>query len=293
MGIFILQCALSILHAAMACHQGETVEARWIDGTYKVATILEVRDGPAGTCGQYKLSWYHTRVCEDTTHEYYGDAKAFNSFCIVSRDALRNCKEKLCKDAPAAAKADRDSQSSEEASSTKVTMIYVTLGALGLAACCVLAGICCQACCVVFEEVDEEKAGADMKSPSRRGSNLWTISPTSIASSPVAKWFASSPVAKWPSKRSRVAAQPDPIAPVVVKTLAQPELCADPRLKQLPPPWPRLAHGPENLPGGPPEVMNAQESELRQAAREYGAPPQEWRQSRTKSLKRPPELQIP
>lgn len=274
---------------AQACRQGETVEARWVDGTFKVATILEVRDGPSGICGHYRVSWYHTRVCEDTNHEYYGDTESYSGFCVVSRDALRKCKEELCKNVDSAAEAKKNSSKKETSDddSGEDMMIYIALGAMVLSACCVLARLCLHACCLPFQEIDEEKSSVDATSPSKKSGELWTISPTSVASSPIAKWLDTTRKAvRQPSKK--VAPHNEPVAPAVVKVFAQPQRNSSPQ---------HLVRGPEELSKGPAEVVAAHEIGLRQAARAYGMPPQEWRQSRSnylesKSLKRPPPLEM-
>merc|ERR550537_1574983 len=59
---------------------------------------MEVRDAAPGMCGQYRLSWHHDAgVCEETTHEYWGDTIQSKTFCVVSREAIRKCKQELCK----------------------------------------------------------------------------------------------------------------------------------------------------------------------------------------------------
>lgn len=331
-----MRVALTILamHGAAACRQGEMIEARWIDGTFKVATIMEVRDRPDGTCGQYKLSWYHSRVCEDSTNEYWGDTARANGFCVVSRDAIRKCKEKLCEPASAADKKARSSSNDE--SSSKATMVYISLGCLGLAACCACMRCCCQAFCQSLDEVDEEKGsdrqspiGRFVLSPNGRGNALWPLSPASIASSPVGKWFdttrrqaqslASSPVARWigkpvwPSNKSKKSVvQPEPIAAAVAEKHAQPQPCTKtiqdyPHLQRSMLYAPHVQDYPPGLSPGmiqttPPSsassMIQTQDGKLREAARAYAPPQQQWRQSRTnhltsqtKSMRRPPALE--
>lgn len=305
-----MQCSLAITmfisHGASACQQGETVQARWIDGTFKMATIVEVRDGPDGTCGQYKLSWRHTRICEDSTNEYWGDGSQAQAFCFVSRDSLRECKRELCRVAGPVAAPNQNSKPSKEEKSVENSSVshfgkiaVIALSCLGLAACCVCARISLHLFCPQCVETDEEKA-TDAISPFSRGGDLWSRSPAKIPRSPAARnlWARSpsskvskSPIARWMDKTRKTAwpsnergikivARPAPVAAVVVaEKHAQPER------------WIGDRHGsacPEDLRGCQQSSSQTHVATLRQAAqvyvppaRVYAPPPQPWRDSAT------------
>lgn len=285
MRVAVLKCILVILvgRCAVACQPGEKVDARWIDGSWKAATIVEVQDGPDGTCGQYRLSWHHTRMCEDSTNEYWGDRPSDQAFCFVSRDAIDTCKEELCKRGISVAAKRQTSKSPEKSHSSGEYLGGITmtvLGLLGGIGCCICARICFQMSCPQVGEVDEEKA-MDAVTPSSRGGTLWTFSPSAksdsfwarrsptISSSPMARWINKTRTPTLPSNvNTKIVVQPNPVAVKLANNHSQPER------------WTGTT-SPEHLSGN----AEAFDKALRQAAQVFVAPsrvyapsPQQWRQ---------------
>lgn len=198
---------LLALHCAVACQQGEIVEARWTDGTFREATIVEVRDGPGGTCGQYRLSWHHTEICEDTSYEYWGDDLNMHSFCLVSRDSIRKCRQELCghsksKDYSIYAGLN-ESESTEEDSSDRHVVPIVILVFLSLAFCCICLRRSVHHLCHC-SEVDEE-TGMDAAAPVAPPNDLWALTPKVERQHAKASWASSSPMAKWAMNSSPMA----------------------------------------------------------------------------------------
>lgn len=298
-----LQGTLAILVAqcAVACSPGELVEARWVDGTFKEATITEVRDGPAGFCGQYKLSWTHSPVCDDSTDVYWGDRSRSSAFCLVSRDAIKKCKQELCKrSSPIVATTQSSNSSQKEDSSGSDFKRIALISCLGFLLCCIIsATLWLQSCCArsaESEEDDEEKASGGV-SPFGKGGALWSLSPsakgatlwtrhtsTSWVSSPMAKRIANRREAGWPPRSNRkVVALPAPVAAVVVEKQTQPQNWSHPH---------NVARI-EDLSGCAPGMVQTPDPTLRQAAqvcapraqRTYAPLPQPWRQVAPESEK--------
>jgi len=201
-----LQYAILFLtvHDVVSCQKGENVEAVWTDGSWRAATILEVRDLSNGMCGSYRIAWHHTRICEDTSTEYWGDDLKANTFCVVSRNSIRMCEKELCRWSGTAA-TNSNSYSNyestgtglqnEEESNRHVGPI-VALVVLSLFACC----ICLRRAvkeCYETHEVDVEKA-IDAATPSAR----WALTPKSMNSSPMAKWIDKTRRAAGPSNKN-------------------------------------------------------------------------------------------
>lgn len=214
--ITFLPMVICAMRSAIACQKGEVVEARWRDGSYKEATILEVRDEPGGKCGHYRLAWHHTHVCEQTNHGYWGDDRqAQAQFCLVSRDAIRKCKQELCgqhtpPDYSVYAGLEESESSGEEEDSDRHVAPLAALAFFSLAFCCICLRRGAHHLCQSPEEVDEEK-GMDAAAPVERTNDLWALTPKVerqdakvISSSPSAKWaMNSSPMAKWLDKHRK------------------------------------------------------------------------------------------
>lgn len=277
----ILQCILGVqllVHDAAACRQGETVEARWIDGSFKVATIVDVRDGPGGTCGQYELSWHHTHVCDSSSNEYWGDKADVKAFCFVSRDGINKCNEQLCEWPPGVASTKENADSPEEEDSSgpdnsAITKIALAcLGCVALVACCVSARWCAHLCFSQNDDVDVENA-SNAPSPCRSSTLFsWSLSPKSINSSPLAKWFERTQRPTWPSRQNVV--QPSPVATKVAQKHCQPERSTH----QLVPSSPGT--------GFPPIADETQGNTLRQAACIHVTSQAQFMQSQPKPPKR-------
>lgn len=324
--VSVLQCTLVILVArgAKACQVGEVVEARWTDGSWKRATIEEVRDGPNGMCGQYKLAWHHTRICEDATtnSQYWGDDMHVASRCLVSRGAIHECKQELCK------WGGEESPASEDSSENHTGLI------VAMACILLLVLLCCRVCVRLgavsgqVHDVDEENAMGTV-TPVGGGNDLWALTPKSMNSqksfaSPMAKWigphFNKTRRAARPSDTSKkIIVQPDPVAAVaplqlpvaarqhganakpVQQNQAQPERWRD-RLDTSLPDAPLTK---SIYPEAPPRKHRTQGTGLRQAAQVSGVPSQpegqppqlptllQHRHGPTKSRKKPPLQGVP
>jgi hypothetical protein len=217
MRAFVLQC--TSLTLAVACQSGEVVKARWTDGTWRKATIVDVRERPDGVCGQYRVVWHHNHICEDPTITGH-DTRVSMNFCLVSRDAIQSCKHELCRWGPTVeSEKSKSSGTGADEESNRHVAIIVVLVSLLLACCCVYR-------CVVQHdagqyEVDEEK-GMEAGTPCgtsrslKSGRSFWNFTPKSVASSPTAKRISKARMAAGPSKKEkRIAAQPEPVAPVL------------------------------------------------------------------------------
>jgi len=194
----VLHCTIVVLllHVAVACQKGENIEALWHDGTWKEATIVEVREGSDGICGQYRLSWRHTRLCEDTATQYWGDTNqaVSRSFCLLSRDRLRKCSLDLCK--WTSEESSSSGSDSSEAKSNRHVGPTVVLAMLSLFVCCVCLRYTIKHNCCRGQEFDVEKA-ISVSSPVHKtnavlfrqysGNALSAFTPKSTNSSPMAR----------------------------------------------------------------------------------------------------------
>eukprot|EP00746_Dinoflagellata_sp_MGD_P161566 gnl/MRDRNA2_/MRDRNA2_88768_c0_seq1.p1 gnl/MRDRNA2_/MRDRNA2_88768_c0~~gnl/MRDRNA2_/MRDRNA2_88768_c0_seq1.p1 ORF type:complete len:371 (+),score=49.04 gnl/MRDRNA2_/MRDRNA2_88768_c0_seq1:63-1115(+) len=286
----VLQCTLVILAAqiAVACQNGEVVNARWTDGTWKRATILEVRNGADGICGQYRLAWHHTYICEDPTITG-DDTRVAMSFCLVSRDSIQSCKQELCKWGHAVEsekfKSSVTSADGESESGLHGALLVAVIF-LSLACCCICLRFGLQQCSAPHE-VDEEE-GMDACTPCGSGRSLksgrsfWNFTPKSQLSKSATFSSMEKPLG-WITKARR-SAEPS----IEDKTIVmQPK-----RVAAVLPPKNQIVKlqiaeqkyvQPEKGTGGhdplrPPIMLQTSSSALRHAARSYGgssvAPPQ-------------------
>lgn len=206
-----------LVHSALACQKGEIVEAMWIDGTYMEATIKDVRDGPEGMCGSYRLAWHHTEICEVGRSEYWGDGLDARSFCVVSRESIRRCAQELCRWSGTTAefqtysdyKSSGSGSEEEEEDPNRHVAPIAALVICTLLVCCVVARFAVKQC-YETHEIDVEK-GTPAGTPSGA---LWAFTPKSTTSSKAAKWIDRTRRAAGPSNKNVktiVDIQPEPV----------------------------------------------------------------------------------
>jgi len=191
-----------VLHSALACQNGEVIEAKWTDGTWRKARIVEVQDGPGGTCGRYRLSWQHTHICEGPRNMWDDGSRGLR--CFVSRESIRFCRQELCRRTDSAESS--DSVATNESSDRIGAIIALSVTSFALLLICVRVG---HRMYNQSYEFDEEKA-TDVATPVGRGLS-WT--PKSMNSSPVAKWTDKMrKAAQSSSKNEKILTQPEPAA---------------------------------------------------------------------------------
>lgn len=201
------------VNVVVACQSGEVVKARWTDGTWMKATIIEVRDKPNGVCGQYRVVWHHNDICEDPTITGH-DTRVSMTFCLVSRDYIQGCKQELCRSGNLV-KSQSSGAGESEDSNRHVTVVLSIVFVLLF---------CCCACRSLQQryashENDEEKGmGAGTPSTGRSlksGRSFWNLSPKSATSSPMAKWINKARRAPGPARDGKkIVTQSAPIASV-------------------------------------------------------------------------------
>lgn len=195
-----LLCVTAAQAGDRLCKEGDKIEARWTDGSYKVATIMEVRRG--GTCGIYKITWGHTQVCGESSSNFWGDDTNSKAFCLIGKEAIRP--GPACPaDLPC-----HDRTSSEDTTTTpppdendrsNTTVVFAILGVVA----CPIIGICFRMMVQMVcrsNEWDEESSQVDGTPRS-----LWDQSPKNVAATPgdetvpkkPAGLWDSSPTAKW------------------------------------------------------------------------------------------------
>jgi len=265
-------------HVAVACESGEVVKARWTDGSFRLATIIEVRDQPNGECGQYRVVWHHNHICEDPTITGH-DTRVSMNFCLVSRDAIEACKQELCRRGNEAESG--KNQSGENGDSNRNVTIIVAL--VSVLFCC-----CCTCLCVQqyygLHEDDEEKGmgsgtpatGRSLKSARSFWNHSWSfrnLTPKAATSSPMSKGMNKKRRVPGPSQDGKkMVAQPTPVA---ARTKDGQLQIAEKKHVQ-----PEKGTGP-NDPLCPPVMLQTHSSALRHTAQTYGGqsvpPPQSYR----------------
>lgn len=281
---------LLIVHGAIACEEGEVVEALYSDNTYRLATIVEVRKGYGGMCGSYRLSWHHAGICDDTTTEYWGDDMKTHEFCIVGRNSIKECKRDDCtmKDTTSSNELGESSGTgSKNNESNRAVAPLAALAFFSIACCCICLRLSVRQC-LQPPEVDVEQ-GIDAATPK----SLWALTPKSTHSSTMARWVDKTLRAAGPShKNKKVVIQPE--APVVAQVpfnrnlaVAASEFRASTSRESVEQKhaqrhaqrsaqraWLRRLNdaSSEDLPGCPPDTFQTQGSALRQAARDYAGP---------------------
>jgi len=276
--VVVLQCTLVILavQVAVACQSGEVVNARWRDGTWRKATILEVRDRPDGVCGQFRLAWHHTYICEDPTITG-DDTRVGMNFCLVSRDSIQSCKQELCRWGQTVENEKFQSSGTSGDDESKLHEILVVTA--------VFLAVACYCACLRFgvqqwnteDEVDEEK-GMDADTPCatgrslRSGRSFWNFTPKSATSSPAKSVAFTEKPLKWKVKAQRAVAplnedkkivmQPEPVAAVLpAKNQHDKHQIAEQKHVQS-----------KKATGRPPSIPQTRGSVLRHAALAYDAP---------------------
>jgi len=203
-----------------------------------------------------RIAWHHTGICEDTTNEYWGDGWKSHSWCLLSRDSIRKCKQELCRWSGSAHSyslydglEESSGSGSDDKSNRHIGPIF-TLVFFSCVICCVCLRRGAQQCC---QSLDEEKA-MDVATPVGPNSNLWALTPKSISSSPTAKRIDKAQrAAMYSSKNKKTVVQPEPAAAAAAALSTRKYR-------------PNLQFVEERQSGCPPDMVQTQGAALRHAA---------------------------